>query len=155
MLSVIVDASRKEDRLSGLLAQLTPAAVEGLVKEVLVAGPAWSELVADHVDAICEDTGAELAGSLGQAIARAKSDMLLVLPPEVRFANGWVERLSDYLAAGGRAALLEGDREGGLFAARPTGVLIPRRAAEALVEPDMQALRRELRAAGGGRRRLR
>ena len=155
MLSVIVDASRREDRLSGLLAQLTPAAVEGLVKEVLVAGPTWSELVADQVDAICEDTGAELAGSLGQAIARAKSDLLLVLPPEVRFANGWVERLSDHLTAGGRAALVEGEGGGGLFASRPSGVLIPKRAVEDLVEPDMQALRRKLRAAGGGRRRLR
>ncbi|HEY8617451.1 cell wall biosynthesis glycosyltransferase [Phenylobacterium sp.] len=155
MLSVIIDASTDEDRLAGLLAVLTPAAVEGLVKEVLVAGPTWTELVADQVDALCEDTGAVLAGDLRQAIARARSDLLLVLPAQIRFANGWVERLGDFLAAGGRAAVLEGEKAGGLLAGRPYGVLIGKSAAAALAEPDVQALRRKLGGGGVGRRRLR
>ncbi|MCR5879973.1 hypothetical protein [Phenylobacterium sp. J367] len=152
MLSVIIDVARREDRLPGLLAALTPAAVEGLVKEVLVVGSAGSE----PLDALCEDTGAEQAGSLREAIGRAKADLLLVLPPEIRFANGWVERLNDHLAAGGRTAVLEGERAGGLFGGRPYGVLIQKSAAADLVEPDIQALRRKLGGGGvGGGKRLR
>jgi hypothetical protein len=153
MLTVIIDASRDEDRLAGLLAALTPAALEGLVREVLIAGAAASELVAEHVDALCEDTGAESAGDLGQAIGRAKSDLLLIVPARIRFADGWVERLGDLLAGGGREAVLEGEKGAGLFAGRPYGVLIGRPAAAALVQPDLKGLRRQLRAAG--RRRLR
>jgi hypothetical protein len=144
MLSVIIDATEAEDRLAGLLAALTPAAVEGLVKEVLVGGPAWSELVVDQVDALCEDTGAVLAGDLGQAIERARSDLLLVLPARIRFANGWVERLSDHLADGGREAVLEGDKTGRLLGGRPYGVIISKAAAAGLVEPDLKALRGKL-----------
>ncbi|WP_374470082.1 cell wall biosynthesis glycosyltransferase [Phenylobacterium sp.] len=153
MLSVIIDASRDEDRLAGLLAALTPAAVEGLVREVLVSGAAWSELVADQVDAMCEDTGAELVGELGAAIARSRSELVLVLPARIRFTEGWVERLGDFLAAGGRAAILEGRKAGGPFAGRPYGLLIGKAAASGLVEPDLQGLRRQLGPAGG--RRLR
>lgn len=146
MLSVIIDAGAAEDRLAGLLAVLTPAAVEGLVREVLVAGPAWSELVADQVDALCDDTGAELAGDLGQAIAWAKSDLLLVLPVAIRFRNGWVERLGDHLRDGGREAVLSGEKPPGLFARRPYGVIVGKAEAAALVEPDLKALRGKLGA---------
>lgn len=151
MLSVIIDAGTAEDRLAGLLAVLTPAAVEGLVREVLVAGPAWSELVADQMDALCDDTGAELAGDVGQAVGRAKSDLLLVLPVAIRFRNGWVERLGDHLRDGGGEAVVWGDRPPGLFARRLYGVIISRSAAAGLVEPDLKGLRGKL---GPGARRL-
>ena len=151
MLSVIIEAGTAEDRLAGLLAVLTPAAVDGLVREVLVAGPAWSELVADQVDALCDDTGAELAGDLGQAVGRAKSDLLLVLPVAIRFRNGWVERLGDHLRGGGGEAVLSGEKPPGLFARRPYGVIIGKAAAAGLVEPDLKGLRGKL---GPGARRL-
>lgn len=151
MLSVIVDTGKAEERLAGLFAQLTTAAVEGLVREVLVTGPTWSELVAEAVDGICKDMGAELAGDLKSAIRDAKSDLLLVLPAELRLREGWVERLRSYLAEGGRGAIIDAVKPPGLFASRPSGVLIEAGAARALLQPDLKGLRRQL---GGGADRL-
>jgi hypothetical protein len=148
MLSVIVAAQGAEDRLAGLFAILTPAAVEGLVREVLVAGAIETELVAEFVDALCQDMGAEAASDIGSAVERAKSEWLLVLPAAIRFRNGWVERLSDHLAAGPAGALVLGEGRG-LFSRRPAGVLVRRDAA--LGQADLEGLRRKL---GRGVRRL-
>lgn len=149
MLSVIIDVEGAEDRLAGLFAVLTPAAVEGLVREVLVAGAAHAELVADAVDALCQDMGAEVAGDLVSAVSRAQSDWLLVLPAAIRLRNGWVERLRDHLAEGPTEALLHGERADNLFRARLAGVLIRRETALGLT--SLQGLRRKL---GRGSRRL-
>jgi hypothetical protein len=119
MLSVIVEAGQDEARAAGLLAALVQAAVEGLVREVFLAGvrtPALRE-------ALCEETGALPAADLGEAARRAKSDWVLVLPARIRFRDGWVERLKDHLAAGPRPAMIRGIRDGGLFGRRPVGWL--------------------------------
>lgn len=141
MLSVIVDTQGAEDRLAGLLAQLTSAAVEGLVKEVLVVDAAHAEAVADAIAAMCEDTGAKAVGSLADGIARAKSDWLLALPAQIRFRDGWVERLKDHVSAGPRAAVVEGMKPPGFLARRPYGVLVSR--AKASGKPSLAALRRQ------------
>jgi hypothetical protein len=139
MLSVIVDTQGAEDRLAGLLAQLTSAAVEGLVKEVLVVDAAHGEAIADAIAAMCEDTGARAVGSVADGIGRAKSDWLLVLPAAIRFRDGWVERLKDRVTAGPRAAVVEGMKPSGLFARRPYGVLVSR--ARASGKASLAALR--------------
>jgi hypothetical protein len=139
MLSVIVDTQGAEDRLAGLLAQLTAAAVEGLVKEVLVVDAAHAETIADAIAALCEDTGAQAVGSVADGIARAKSDWLLVLPAAIRFGDGWVERLKDHLAAGPRATAVAGLKPPGLFARRPYGMLVSR--AKASGKSSLAALR--------------
>ena len=149
MLSVIVDAEGAEDRLAGLFAQLTAAAVEGLVREVIVAGAARTDLVAEAVDALCQDMGAEEAVDLAAAVARTKSDWVLVLPAAIRFRNGWVERLGDHLKDGGGEALVLGDRPDSFFEKRLAGVLTRREAASEAA--GLQALRRKL---GGRSRRL-
>jgi hypothetical protein len=142
MLSVIVEAQGAEDRLAGLFAQLTPAAVEGLVREVLVAGAAKTELVAEVVDAICQDMGAEEAGDVAQALARAKSEWVLVLPAAIRFRNGWVERLGDHLKEGGGEALVLGERPDSVFERRLAGVLARRDMASEAA--GLEPLRRKL-----------
>jgi hypothetical protein len=146
MLSVIIDTTDGEDRLAGLLAALTPAAVEGVVREVLVVDEARAEVVAAEVDLLCEDMGAEMAGDLASAIERAKSDWLLVLPADIRFHNGWIEQLTDHLASGAREAILVGDAKSGLLGARPAGVLVSKAAAAGIRDPDLQGLRRKLGA---------
>ncbi|MET0273688.1 MAG: cell wall biosynthesis glycosyltransferase [Phenylobacterium sp.] len=149
MLSIIIDTTDAEDRLAGLLAALTPAAVDGVVKEVLVVDTSSSEVVAAEVDALCEDMGATLAGDLSDAIEQAKSDWLLVLPADIRFRNGWLEELNDHLAGGGREAILVGDAKGGLLAGlgpKPAGVLVSKAAAMGLNDPDLQGLRRKVGA---------
>ena len=138
MLSVIVTSGDSE-RLIGLLAALTPAAVEGLVREVrIVAGPP-----AELMDLLCEETGAEPAADLKGAAAAARSDWLLVLPPELRLKEGWVERLGNHLRSGVREAVLQGEG-GGLFRRGPYGLVVTRTAVSRLAHPDLQRLRRDL-----------
>jgi hypothetical protein len=138
MLSVIVTLGDSE-RLVGLLAALTPAAVEGFVREVrIVAGPP-----PELMDMLCDETGAEPAANLKQAAAAARSDWLLVVPPELRLRDGWVERLGDHLRSGVREAVLQG-QGGGLFQRAPYGLVVTRKAVTSLAHPDLQRLRRNL-----------
>ena len=57
MLTVIVETADAGDRLPALLAALTSAAVEGLVRELLISGGGPPALLA----VLREETGAELA----------------------------------------------------------------------------------------------
>lgn len=146
MLSVIIDVGDSTDRLPGLLAQLTSAAVEGLVREVLIAGGAPAELLA----VLREETGAELVSDLGEGVRQARSETLLVLPGSIRLRPAWIEGLAAHLRDGGRAAVLAGEG-GGLLRGAPYGVLIAK-ARAASAHPDLKRLRRELGPAA--RRRI-
>jgi hypothetical protein len=145
MLSVIV-TSGPSDRLAGLLAALTPAAVGGLVREVMLVEGADPGLL----DALCEATGAKIAADLSQAVAGARSDWLMIVPPEIRLQDGWVERLADHLRDGGGEARLKGVG-GGLLRRAPQGVLVARAKARASAQGGLQQLARKL---GRGARRL-
>lgn len=145
MLTVLIDAGDSADRLPGLLAQLTSAAVEGLVREVLIAGGAPFELL----EVLREETGAELVGDLGEGVRAARSDTLLVLPAAIRLRPEWIEALTGRLRDGGRTAVLTGEG-GGLFRRAPFGVLIPKSQAGS-AHADLHALRRKL---GSGAPRL-
>ena len=138
MLSVIV-APGDSERLPGLLAALTTAAVEGLVREVLivVGGPP------QMLDALCDATGAELAPSLPEAVTRARSDWLLVAPPDLRLKDGWIERLGGRLRDGPRPARLQG-AGGGWLRRAPYGVLIRKTDAQASAKGGIQGLARKL-----------
>jgi hypothetical protein len=144
MLSVIV-AHGDPERVAGLLAALVPGVVENLVRDVAVVGEG------QLLHAVCEASGARLESSLAAAAAAARSDWLLVAPPELRLADGWVERLVDHLRDGGREARLTGVREGWLKPP-PAAVLISRAAAQASAEGGLQRLSRQL---GRRARRLR
>jgi hypothetical protein len=139
MLTVIVETADAGDRLPALLAALTSAAVEGLVREVLIAGGGPPELLA----VLREETGAELADDLAGALRAARSDRLLVLPAKIRLKPGWLEALARHLRSGGGDAMLVGD--GGFFGGQAYGVLLGRAAAAALAHPDLKRLRRQLR----------
>lgn len=139
MLTVIVDARTSAGKLPGLLGQLTTGAVEGLVKEVFLVAP-HSEVV----DALCEEMGAEAADSIEQALAWARSELVLAAEADFRLKDGWVEALSTHLANGGGAAMIEGLGESGLFGRKPYGVLVERGRVVRLDDPDLKRLRREL-----------
>ncbi len=145
MLTVIVETGEAGDRLPALLAALTSAAVDGLVREVLIAGGGPPELLA----VLREETGAELADDLGAALAASRSDRLLILPAKIRLRSGWLEALGGHLRGGGGDAVIVG--EGGAFSGRGYGVLIARGPAVALARPDLKRLRGEL---GRGAARL-
>jgi hypothetical protein len=145
MLSVIVTRGNP-DRLAGLLAALTAAAVEGLVRDVQLLGGDDPALL----EALCEATGAKLSADLAQAVAGARSDWLMIVPPELRLKDGWVERLADHLRDGGGEAVLQGMGEG-FLRPRPRGVVIARAKAQASAQAGLQGLAGKL---GRAARRL-
>jgi hypothetical protein len=146
MLSVIV-APGNPERLAGLLSALVPGVVENLVREVTIVGDRDPELLA----ALCEASGARLAASLTDAVAGARGAWLLVVPPELRMADGWIERLADHLREGVRAARLQGLSEG-FLKPRAEGVLIASAAAGRAAPGGLPSLVRQL---GRGAPRLR
>ncbi len=138
MLSVIVTRGMP-DRLAGLLAALTAAAVEGLVRDVQL-------LVGEDLplfEALCEATGATLAADLAEAVGKARGEWLMVVPPELRLKDGWVERLSDHLRDAGGEARLKGVGER-LLRPAPQGVLIGRAKAQAAAHGGLRRLSRQL-----------
>jgi len=145
MLSVIVETGDAGERLPALLSALTSAAIDGLVREVLIAGGGPPELL----EVLREETGAELAPDLASAIAAARSERLLVTPAKIRLRTGWLDALGDHLRKGGGDALIVG--EGGALSGRSYGLLIGRGVARALAQPDLKRLRGEL---GRGAARL-
>lgn len=148
MLSVIIPTLDSAAELQGLLAALVPAAVDGLVREVICADAGST----DPTAAICEDSGVELvAGGLVAAARTAKGEWALVLPVDIRLPRDWTETLKAHLTRGKRPALLPGVREPG-FAARfkavPTGLLAE--TAKLTARPETRDVGALVRALGGG-----
>ncbi|MDP2212466.1 hypothetical protein [Phenylobacterium sp.] len=103
MLTVIIPAHDSAEALAGLLATLVPAAVDGLVREVIVADGDSDAATA----ALCEDAGAQLLrGSIAAAAAVAKGNWLLILEPEMRFPSRWIEVVADHSSRATQPALL-------------------------------------------------
>ncbi len=145
MLSVIVDAHSDQQALPALLLALTPAAMDGVVRDVVIAAPAASPMI----EAVCEETGAEAVfGDLGAAAKAARHERVLVLPAGLRLKDGWIAILKDHLARGGQDAVLAGEEGGGLFSAlrpAPFGVLTERSRLAGLAHSELKALRKGLR----------
>jgi hypothetical protein len=144
MLSVIVVAGDKGERLPAVLAALTSAAVEGLVRDAAIVGGGPAELLT----VLREETGAELVASLTEAVAAAKSELLLVLPADFRPKSGWLEGLTGHLRDGGREAVLRGEG-GGFLTPAPYAVLIGRTKAAGLAQADLKRMRGALRRDAG------
>jgi hypothetical protein len=138
MLTVIVETADAGDRLPALLAALTSAAVEGLVREVLIAGGGPPGLL----EVLREETGAELADDLAAGIKAARSEWLFVLPAKIRLKSGWLETLAKHLRSGGGDAVIVG--ESGFFGEKPFGLVIGRGPAAGLAHPDLKRLRGQL-----------
>lgn len=86
MISVIVPTRESADVLGPCLSALVSAAVSGLVREVILADAGS----ADGTLTIAEDAGARVVvGDVAAAVATAKGDWLLILPPTTRLEPGW------------------------------------------------------------------
>jgi glycosyltransferase involved in cell wall biosynthesis len=146
MLSVIIPTLNSERELQALLTALVPAAVDGLVRDVIAADGGSTDATLE----ICEDAGVAVVAGLTDAVALARNEQLLVLPPSLRLRRGWTDSLRDHVERrGGSALLLEGTptllqrlRAPGL-----AGVLVARAEARRIGAKDMAGLRRGL----GGR----
>lgn len=108
MISVILPAVAPAHAFAQLLAQLVPAAVDGLVKEVVIAGAAEPGL-----DALIEDSGARFVAASGDrgallaaGTAIARGDWILTLDPARSLPETWRGPVEAHLAGGAGAAAL-------------------------------------------------
>lgn len=89
MLSVLIETKDDEEGLARTLASLVGAAVEGVVREVIVCDRGSTDqthYVAEHAGCAYVASGGIKAG-----IAQARSDWLLLIEPGARLAEGWTE----------------------------------------------------------------
>lgn len=127
MISVVLLASEDLPGLTAQMAMLVPAAVDGLVKEVILAGASTS-----GIEALVEDSGARLvpveggaAACFAAGAAVARGDWILTLRGAPALREGWREPIEKHLAGGGGAAAILA-APGGLLARRLHGVLVRR-----------------------------
>jgi glycosyltransferase involved in cell wall biosynthesis len=151
MISAVIATLNDETRLEATLAALTGPAIDGFVREVIVADAGST----DATLAIAEEAGARIvratgAGALGEGCAAARQPWLLLLTAGTRPQAGWEQaawrHVNDHadsagwfqlsLKAGGvgpRARELRANL-GARLLGRPRpeqGLLIPRRLLEA------------------------
>jgi glycosyltransferase involved in cell wall biosynthesis len=112
MISVIVPTLNSAAGLQTLLPPLVPAAIDGLVREVIAADGGSTDATLE----ICEDAGVKVVvGGVLAASAAARGDWVMILPEDLMLRPGWEERLRAHLARGGGTARVVGDREPGLL----------------------------------------
>lgn len=130
MISVVIATLNQDRALGHSLAPLVAAAVDGLVREVVVADGGSTDATLELAD----DAGARIVRTapgrrLAEGCAAAPGDWLLLLPAGRRMSEGWEAALAARLgAAPARAGYFKG---GGLLARgaarRGEGLLLPRR----------------------------
>ncbi len=101
-------APRAAEAVARSLAALVRAAVEGIVREALIVGPAGDNLaeIADHAGCAHVEASSMQEG-LARAIAQARNHMVFVLEGGYAPLQGFVEESGDLLRADGfRGALL-------------------------------------------------
>jgi hypothetical protein len=140
MLTVIIDARGDLQGLTGLLAQLTAGAVDGLVRQVQIV----TDGAAPRIGELCEETGAEPHPTLEAGAAVARAERLLILPADFRLRDGWIGSIGSHIDRGDEPAVVRGLSDEGLFGRRPFGVLVERGRLQGRRGADLQRLRREL-----------
>src|SRR5260221_113815 len=111
MISVVMAVQGDEARLGPALAALVPAAVDGLVKQVLLVGDAASP----GVRLLAEEMGADLAGpDFKAACAGARGDWLMIFLRPYPLESGWESQVQAVLASGAGWARMSVRAEGWL-----------------------------------------
>jgi glycosyltransferase involved in cell wall biosynthesis len=132
MISVVI-ATQNDERLAGpLLTALVPAAVEGLVRQVIIVDGGSTDATLE----IAKDCGADVMELSGPAEARlaagcerAKGDWLLILDPTVTPPPGWEAAAREHIGRGPDKAAWFSPARGGLLGGPPKayGLLVSRR----------------------------
>lgn len=111
MLSVLIETQDDEESLARTLASLVGAAVEGVVREVIVCDRGS----VDGTHRVADQAGCHFvaSGGIAAGIQQAKGDWLLLLEPGARLVEGWTEdvvRHTAKLAMAGRFSRSRGSR---------------------------------------------
>ena len=96
MLSVLIETMNDEEALARTLSSLVGAAVEGIVRDVIVCDRGSSDHtahVADHAGCVWLEQADIAAG-----IRRAKGDWLVILEPGARLLGEWAEAVVGHVA---------------------------------------------------------
>jgi glycosyltransferase involved in cell wall biosynthesis len=137
MISVVIATQNHQRELGPVLAALVPAAVEGLVRQVIVVDGGSTDATLE----IAEDAGADIvrlpgarAARLAAGCAGAKGDWLLILDPAIVPPPGWIAAARAHLADHPDLAAWFAPGASGLFGRAPAvhGLLIERRLLERL-----------------------
>jgi len=94
MISVVIPVLNAAETLAATLSALVPAAVNNLVREVVIADAGST----DETLEIADDAGARIvAGDLAAGCAAAKGPWLLILPADVRLMPEWEAAARDHI----------------------------------------------------------
>lgn len=104
MITVVVSTLNNGATLADALECLVPAAVDGLVREVVIADGGSSDATRAIADAFGADilvAPGDAAARLNAAAAAARSPWLLILPPDARLDAGFERELAALAASDG------------------------------------------------------
>lgn len=144
MLTVLMECRNNEAELAHTLAALVPAAVDGLISDVIVL---------DHGSRDGSARVADAAGcrfldqwDLGETLRAARGGWIMLLEPGARPESGWIEEVGEYVSLGETPARFSPSRRfrrpffKRLIAragALELGLLMPRQQAGGLARPGM------------------
>ncbi len=103
MISVIVPTLNSQAQLARCFDSLVPAAVDGIVREVIVADGGSSDdtlFIADATGAHVIRADSARAARLAEGADAAKSDWLLFLHPETALEQGWQQEAQAFIEHG-------------------------------------------------------
>ena len=132
MISVLIATLNHERSLGQVLAALTPAAVDGLVRQVVVADGGSTDATFE----VADDAGADFlrlegppAARIAAACAKARADWLLILDPAVEPPSGWIAAARAHIEAAPDRAAWFAEGRGGLMGGPPKahGLLVSKR----------------------------
>jgi hypothetical protein len=105
MISVVLVASEDLTGLAAQMAMLVPAAVDGLVKEVILVtdGEPGAAALAEDSGARLVTTPGDLGARLAAGAAVARGDWILTLRSAPALREGWREPVEKHLAGGAGA----------------------------------------------------
>jgi len=124
VISVIIPTLNDEARLAGTLAPIVPAAMQGLVRELIVVDGGSTDAtleVADDAGAMMLKVGGDVAARLAAGAAKAKGPWLLCIEPGVELELGWIAAVEKHIARSRKAARFDVRRRDAGLAGRLIG----------------------------------
>lgn len=108
MISIVIPTLDAGEHLAATLAALVPAAVAGLVREVIIADGGSRDAtlaIAEHAGAVVVRAERGRGTQLGAGAAAARAEWLLFLHADTRLEAGWETEAAAFMAANpGKAA---------------------------------------------------